>query len=110
MSKHDTNSTPIYSKDGKKEYVTVKKYRCKTCGKGSQVEFKDEFKKNSGLPVELESMIEKLNSLHWISLRDKQKILKLTLGISVVRFLFWVANLYFCFSKCVFASIVNLQV
>ena len=83
VSKHDTNSTPIYSKDGKKEYVTVKKYRCKTCGKGSQVEFKDEFKKNSGLPVELESMIEKLNSLHWISLRDKQKILKLTLGISV---------------------------
>ena len=47
VSKHDTNSTPIYSKDGKKEYVTVKKYRCKSCGKGSQVEFKDEFKKNS---------------------------------------------------------------
>ena len=83
VSKHDTNSTPIYSKDGKKEYVTVKKYKCKSCGKGSQVEFKDEFKKNSGLPVELENMIEKLNSLHWISLRDKQKILKLTLGISV---------------------------
>ena len=33
--------------------VTVKKYRCETCGKGSQVEFKDEFKKDSGIPVEL---------------------------------------------------------
>ena len=55
----------------KKGYVAVKKYGCKSCGKGSQVEFKDEFKKNSGLPVELENMIEKLNSLHWISLRYK---------------------------------------
>ena len=34
-----------------------------------------------------------------------------TAGIDgFVRFLFWGANLYFCFSKCVFASIVNLQV
>ena len=83
VTKHDTNWTPIHSKDGKKEYVEVKKYNCKSCGKGSQVEFKDEFKKNSGLPVELDEKIVKLNSLHWISLRDKQKILKLTLGLSV---------------------------
>ena len=47
------------------------------------MEFKDEFKKYSGLPVELDKIIEKLNSLHWISLRDKNKILKITLGLSI---------------------------
>ena len=83
VTKHDTNLTPIYNKSGEKEYVKVKKYKCKSCGKGSQVEFKDEFKKNSGLPVKLDEIIEKLNSLHWISLRDKSKIIKLTLGISI---------------------------
>lgn len=83
VTKHDTNWTPIHSKDGMKEYVEVKKYNCKSCGKGSQVEFKDEFKKYSGLPVELDKIIEKLNSLHWISLRDKNKILEITLGLSI---------------------------
>lgn len=83
VTKHDTNPTPIYNKNGEKEYVRVKKYMCKSCGKDSQVEFKEEYKKNSGLPVALDEIIEKLNSLHWISLRDKSKILKLTLGISV---------------------------
>ena len=53
VTKHDTNLTPVYSKDGKKEYVRVKKYRCNSCGKGSQVEFNGEFKKYSGLPDDL---------------------------------------------------------
>ena len=83
VTKHDTNETSIYSKDGTKVKVRVKKYNCESCGKGSQVEFKDEFKKYSGVPVELDSIIVKLNSLHWISLRDKSKIIKATLNISV---------------------------
>ena len=83
VTKHDTNLTPVYSKDGEKEYVEVKRYNCKSCGKGSQVEFKDEFKKHSGLPVKLDRIIEKLNSLHWISLRDKVKIVKTTLGLPI---------------------------
>ena len=83
VTKHDTNLTPVYSKDGEKEYVEVKRYNCKSCGKGSQVEFKDEFKKHSGLPVKLDGIIEKLNSLHWISLRDKVKIVKTTLGLPI---------------------------
>ena len=29
VTKHDTNWTPIYYNDGKKEYVKVKKYKCK---------------------------------------------------------------------------------
>ena len=33
VTKHDTNWTPVYSKGGKKEYVNVKKYKCKSCGK-----------------------------------------------------------------------------
>lgn len=77
--KFDSNSF----KDGTKVYVTVKRYYCKSCGKKSQVEFKDEFKKYSGLPSKLENIIEKLNSLHWISLRGTVKIIKLTLGIDV---------------------------
>ena len=44
-------------KDGTKEYVRVKRYNCKSCGKGSQVEFKDEFKKYSGLPAKLDKII-----------------------------------------------------
>lgn len=66
----------FYNEDGKKEYVEVKKYRCKNCGKGSQVEFKGEFKKYSGLPIIVDEQIIKLNSLHVISLRDKVKIFK----------------------------------
>ena len=81
--KHDTNLTPIYSKDGKKEHMWVKKYKCKNCGKGSQVEFNGEFEKYSGLPHNLTNKIEKLNSLHWISLRDITKIIKITLGINI---------------------------
>lgn len=83
VTKHDTNLTPVYSKDGKKEHVRVKKYKCKNCVKGSQVEFKGEFNKYSGLPHDLSNKIEKLNSLHWISLRDIEKIIKITLGISI---------------------------
>ena len=83
VTKHDTNLTPIYSKDGKKEHVRVKKYKCKNCGKGSQVEFDGEFNKYSGLPHDLTNKIEKINSLHWISLRDIVKIIKITLGISI---------------------------
>ena len=67
----------------KKEYVKVKKYKCKSCGKGSQVEFPDEYKKNSGLPVNLDEKIVKLNSLHWISLNDKRKIIELLTGITI---------------------------
>ena len=83
VTKHDTNLTPVYSKEGKKEHVRVKKYRCKNCGKGSQVEFNGEFEKYSGLPHNLSNKIEKLNSLHWISLRDITKIIKIILGISI---------------------------
>ena len=83
VTKHDTNKTPIYSQNGKKEYVDVKKYRCKSCGKGSQVEFPGEFNKYSGLPADLEEKITKINSLHWISLNDTRKIIKLLTGISI---------------------------
>ena len=83
VTKHDTNLTPIYLGDGTKRYVKLKRYNCKSCGKGSQVEFKNEFKKNSGLPSKLDNIIEKLNSLHWISLRDSVKIIKLTLGLDI---------------------------
>ena len=83
VTKHDTNLTPIYLGDGTKRYVKVKRYNCKSCGKGSQVEFKKEFKKNSGLPSKLDNIIEKLNSLHWISLRDSVKIIKLILGLDI---------------------------
>lgn len=44
VTKHDTNWTSIYFENGKEVFVQVKKYRCKSCGKGSQVEFKDEFR------------------------------------------------------------------
>ena len=77
VTKHDTNLTPVYTNDGNKEYVRVKKYKCNSCRKGSQVEFNGEFKKYSGLPVDLTIKIEKINSLHWISLRDIAKIIKL---------------------------------
>lgn len=83
VTKHDTNLTPIYYNDGKKEHVPVKKYNCKSCGKGSQVEFPDEYKKHSGLPVDLDEKIVKLNSLHWISLNDKRKIIELLTGIRI---------------------------
>ena len=83
VTKHDTNWTPIYYNGGKKEYVKVKKYKCKSCGKGSQVEFPDEYKKNSGLPANLDEKIVKLNSLHWISLNDKRKIIELLTGITI---------------------------
>lgn len=83
VTKHDSNLTPVYLEDGKKVYVRVKKYNCKSCGKGSQVEFTGEFKKFSGLPEKLDTIIEKINSLHWISLRDIQKIIKITLGITI---------------------------
>ena len=83
VTKHDTNLTPIHLKDGTKEYVRVKRYNCKSCGKGSQVEFKDEFKKYSGLPAKLDKIIEELNSLRWISLNDKNKIIKSTLGLEI---------------------------
>ena len=33
--------------------------------------------------VEVDEMIKKMNSLHWISLRDILKILKITLGIEL---------------------------
>ncbi len=73
----------FYSKEGKKEYVEVKKYKCKSYGKGIQVEFKDEFKKNPGLTVKINEIIKKINSLHWISLRDIKKIIKLIMGLSI---------------------------
>ena len=83
VNKRDTNLTPVHLDDGKKVYVIAKRYTCKYCGKSSQVEFKDKFKKYSGLPSKLDNIIEKLNSLHWISLRDTVKIIKLTLGIDI---------------------------
>ena len=81
--KHDTNETSITLKDGTKHKIRVKKYNCKTCGKSSQVEFPDEFKPYSHVSNEVDEMIKKMNSLHWISLRDILKILKITLGIEL---------------------------
>ena len=66
-----------------KHKIRVKKYNCKTCGKSSQVEFPDEFKPYSHVSNEVDEMIKKMNSLHWISLRDILKILKITLGIEL---------------------------
>ena len=81
--KHDTNETSLTLKDGTKHKIRVKKYNCKTCGKSSQVEFPDEFKPYSHISNEVAEMIRKINSLHWISLRDISKILKITLGIEL---------------------------
>ena len=47
------------------------------------MEFEGEFNKYSGLPHDLTNKIEKINSLHWISLRDIVKIIKITLRISI---------------------------
>lgn len=81
--KHDTNETTLTLKDGTKHKIRVKKYTCKTCGKSSQVEFPDEFEPYSHVSNEVNEMIKKMNSLHWISLRDISKILKITSGIEL---------------------------
>ena len=70
-------------KDGTKHKIRVKKYNCKSCGKSSQVEFPDEFEPYSHVSNEIDEMIRKMNSLHWISLRDISKILKITFGIEL---------------------------
>ena len=63
-------------KDGTKHKIRVKKYNCKSCGKSSQVEFPDEFEPYSHVSNEVDEMIRKMNSLHWISLRDISKNIK----------------------------------
>ena len=47
------------------------------------MEFPDEFEPYLHVSNKVNEMIRKMNSLHWISLRDISKILKITFGIEL---------------------------
>ena len=83
--KHDTNDKDLEFEDGTKRKIKVKRYTCKNCGKGSQVEFKDEFEPYSRISSKVKTTVRKLNGLRHISLGNLKKILKITKGISVSR-------------------------
>ena len=71
--------------DGKKRKIKVKRYVCKECGKGSQVEFGDELKPYERISRKIVEMVRDINALRWISLGDVSRIFKITKGANLSR-------------------------
>lgn len=85
VTKHDTNKKKIKFSDGTERTVLVKKYRCKDCGKNSQVEFDGEFKDNKRISTKVIDTVRDINALRYISLGNVVEIIKSTMGIIVSR-------------------------
>lgn len=85
VTKHDTNKKKLKFSNGTERTILVKKYRCKDCGKNSQVEFNGEFKDNKRISTKVIDVVRDINALRHISLGDVVEIIKSTLGITVSR-------------------------
>lgn len=85
VTKHDYNEKEVTFADGKKRKIKVKRYKCKNCGKGSQVEFGDELKPYERISRKIVEMVRDINALRWISLGDVSRIFKITKGANLSR-------------------------
>ena len=50
VNKHDSNERDLIFEDGTERRIKVKKYKCKDCGRDSQVEFKGQYEPYSSIP------------------------------------------------------------
>lgn len=85
VTKHDYNEKEVTFADGIKRKIKVKRYHCKDCGKGSQVEFKDELKPYQRVSRKIVQMIREINALRWISLGDVSRLFKIIIGADLSR-------------------------